>query len=69
MRTIRRTFEALKYEKGSEERRRLNLSWVTSEYLPSIKYGLVEDDGTPTCWTYATKRECEAKRMIREAKP
>jgi len=61
MRTIKRTFEALQYPKGSADRERLNLSWVTSEYLPSIKYGIVEDDGTPTCWNYKTKRECEQK--------
>jgi len=61
MQTIKRTFEALQHEKGSPERIRLNLSWVTSEYLPSIKYGIIEDDGTETCWNYKTKRECEEK--------
>ena len=42
MKVIRRTFEALKHEKGSDERARLNLSWVTSEYLPGIRYGISE---------------------------
>lgn len=69
MKVIRRTFEALKHEKGSDERARLNLSWVTSEYLPGIRYGIIEDDGTPTCWNYRTKRECEAKILQKEARP
>ena len=61
MRTVKRTFEALRHAPGTADRARLNLSWVTSEYLPSIRYGIIEDDGTPTCWNYRTKRECEEK--------
>lgn len=57
---VRRTFEAKRHPIGSEERVRLNLSWVTSEYLPSVRYGILED-GKETCWNYRTKRECEAK--------
>jgi len=57
---IKRTFEAKKYPANSPERARLNLSWVTSEYLPSIRYGILEN-GQPTCWNYTTKKECEEK--------
>ena len=65
---VKRTFEAKTHPAGSAERARLNLSWVTSEYLPSIRYGILEN-GEPTCWNYATKRECEAKiAMLNAAK-
>ncbi len=61
MKVIKRTFSAAQHPKDSPERARLNLSWITSEYLPGIRYGIVEDDGEPTCWNYRTKRECEQK--------
>jgi hypothetical protein len=46
MKVVRRTFEAAKFPKGSPERVALNGDWLTSEYMPSYKYGLLEDDGT-----------------------
>lgn len=61
MEIVKRTFEANTYEKGSPERAILNKSWVTSEYLPSIRFGILDDQGTPTCWNYKTKRECQEK--------
>lgn len=38
MEIVKRTFEAAKHPKESEERARLNCSPVTSEYMPSYKY-------------------------------
>lgn len=61
MLVVKRTFEALKHPKGSAERSQLNLDWLTSEYLPGHKYGVREDDGTHTPFTYRTKAEAEAK--------
>lgn len=37
----RRTFEAKKHPKGSEERKKLNMSAITSEYMTSYKYALI----------------------------
>jgi hypothetical protein len=51
---IRRTFEAVNYPKGSEERTRLNGDPVTSEYLPSYLYRT--SDGC----SWRTKREALA---------
>ena len=34
----RRTFEAKKFPKGSEARKRLNRNPITSEYIPSEKF-------------------------------
>jgi hypothetical protein len=61
MKVVRRTFEAAKFPKGSPERDALNGDWLTSEYMPSHKYGLLEDDGTKTPFTYRTKAEAIAK--------
>ena len=61
MKVVKRTFEAKAHAPGSPERARLNLSWVTSEYMPSYRYGLLEDDGTKTPWQYVTKREAQAR--------
>lgn len=48
---IRRTFEAEKHPKGSEERNRLNCNPITSEYLHGERYlviwDAIMDDGTP----------------------
>ena len=64
----RRTFEALKYPKGSDERVRLNLDWLTSEYMPSYRYGLRNADGSYTPYTYRTKAEAAHKAAALEAK-
>lgn len=61
MKVVRRTFEALKHGKGSLARQALNLDWLTSEYLPSHRYGLREDDGSHTPFTYRTKAEADAQ--------
>ena len=61
MKVVRRTFEALKFSKGSPERDRLNQDWITSEYLPSYRYGVRNDDGSKTPFTYRTKAEAEEK--------
>ena len=39
-----RTFEALKYPKGSNERIKLNGSSITSEYMKSYKYTLISNN-------------------------
>jgi len=57
----KRTFKANLYPTGSENRRVLNLSGITSEYMPSYKYVVCENDGTITPFNYRTKREAEAK--------
>jgi hypothetical protein len=49
---IKRTFEANKHPKGSEERTRLNCSAVTSEYMTSYKYLVGRKQ-------FRTKREAE----------
>jgi len=61
MKIVKRTFEAKQYPKGSSERTRLNESWITSEYMPSYRYGLINDDGTKTPWSFRTKQEAEVK--------
>ena len=57
----RRTFEAALYPKGSDERARLNLSSLTSEYMPSYKYVLATEEGKATTWAYRTKAEADQK--------
>jgi hypothetical protein len=67
MEILRRTFEAAKYPKGSEERARLNCDAVTSEYMTSYRYAVrrpfTMSDGTPhptqpyLIDTYRTKAE------------
>jgi hypothetical protein len=61
MKVVRRTFEANKFEKGSREREELNKDWLTSEYQTSYKYGVRNDDGSHTPFTYRTKAEAEAR--------
>jgi len=61
MKTIRRTFEAAKHPPGSEERARLNLDWLTSEYMTSHRYGVRDDDGSHLPFTYRTKAEADRK--------
>lgn len=55
----RRTFEALKYPKGSSERLGLNTDPITSEYMPSYKYVIVDNSGKSTPFSYRTKSEAE----------
>ena len=58
----RRTFEALKYPIGSPERRRLNEKALTSEYMPSYKYILIENVSErpfTNYRTFRTKREAQ----------
>jgi hypothetical protein len=57
MKAVRRTFEALRHPANSPERARLNGDWRTSEYMPSHRYGLANDDGTRTPHTFRTKTE------------
>jgi hypothetical protein len=53
----KRTFEALNYPKGSEERIRLNMNSVTSEYMTSYKYSVSSD----ICdFSFKTKKEAES---------
>lgn len=70
MKVVRRTFEAKKHPKGSAERARLNLTWQTSEYMPSYRYGIVKDDDTREFRTYRTKAEAlaEVERLERDAR-
>lgn len=65
MKVVRRTFEAAKHPKGSPERTRLNLDWLTSEYMTSYRYGVRNDDGSKVTVgigsdTFRTKGEAEA---------
>ena len=57
MKIVKRTFDALKLPRGSAERERANSDWLTSEYMPSHRYGLREDDGSHTPFTYRSKAE------------
>lgn len=59
---VTRTFEAAKHPKDSAERARLNLDWLTSEYMPSHRYGLRTADGGHTPFTFRTKAEAKAAR-------
>lgn len=52
----KRTFEAKKYPKGSEERIKLNESAITSEYMTSYKYQII---GEHFSSAYRTKAEAE----------
>lgn len=61
MKVARRTFEAKKHPKDSTQRTELNKDWLTSEYMPSHKYGIRNDDGSHTPFTYRTKAEADAK--------
>ena len=61
MKVHKRTFLAKIFPAGSEERKKLNCDWLTSEYMPSYRYGVRHDDGTSTPYTYRTKTEAEAK--------
>lgn len=61
MKTVKRTFEAKKYAKGSPERAALNTDPLTSEYMPSYKYILRTNDDKPTPWAFATRAEADAK--------
>ena len=54
----RRTLEAAKHPLGSEERARLNLSSLTSEYYPSKRYELITENGRKTL--YRTRAEAVA---------
>ena len=68
MKVVSRTFEALKFPKGSPERTRLNEDWLTSEYMPSHGYGVRNDDGNHLPFTYRTKAEAEKKIQVEDAK-
>lgn len=57
MKIHKRTFEARKHPKGSEERKRLNDSAITSEYMPSYKYQVIGDHFS---FAYRTKSEAQA---------
>lgn len=57
---VRRTFEALKHPKDSEERKKLNEDTITSEYMPSYKYAVVEEGSPHGPHTFRTKSEAEA---------
>ena len=60
MKIYRRTFEAAKHPKGSEERARLNCDALTSEYMPSYRYQT--SDGR----THRTKREAALHAELAE---
>lgn len=63
MNVIRRTFEAAKHPKGSEERARLNEDARTSEYMTSYRYMTVEDrPETATTIAYTDRRSWRTKR-------
>jgi hypothetical protein len=56
---VKRTFEAKKYPKGSEERIKLNESAITSEYMPSYKYCIVDEQGKTNGRSYTSKADAE----------
>ena len=53
---IKRNFEALRYVKDSDERKKLNENPLTSEYMTSYKYARVTEK---TMRLFRTKREAE----------
>ena len=53
----KRTFEALKYPKGSPERIKLNEDNITSEYMTSYKFAL---KGPNLSTSFKTKHEAQA---------
>lgn len=55
---LRRTFEAKKQPKGSVQRKKLNKSALTSEYMPSERY-IVYYGGQPFSRSFITKKEAE----------
>ena len=57
MNVVKRTFEARRHPPGSEARIRLNQDARSSEYMPSHRYMLVADNGTPMPYSYRTKGE------------
>ena len=63
---LRRTFKAKEYPKGSEEREKLNLDPVTSEYMTSYKYVVktpcLMSDGTPKPGQHNNYRTCRSKQ-------
>ena len=59
---IKRTFEANKHPKGSQERIKLNEEIVTSEYQPSYKY-ILEVGGKYQLKAFRTNQE--AKEYIK----
>jgi hypothetical protein len=62
MMAVRRTFEALNHPKGSTQRAALNLSALTSEYMPSYRYMLLDDNGRAMeATTSRTKADAEAR--------
>jgi len=61
---IKRTFEAKKHPKGSEERKELNKSATTSEYNPSEKFIVLVDGDRHD--TYKTRKMAEF--AVREIK-
>ena len=63
MMAARRTFEALKYPKGSPERAALNLSALTSEYMSSYRYMVLDDNGKPISAT-SCRTKAEAQGSI-----
>lgn len=56
----RRTFEAKRHRLGSIERSRLNLSTLTSEYMPNYKFVLLQD-GQVTPFSFTTQSVAEEK--------
>jgi hypothetical protein len=62
MKIVKRTFAAKKHPVGSAQRGELNKDWLTSEYMPSHKYGIRNDDNGHTPFTYRTKAEALAKK-------
>jgi hypothetical protein len=60
-----RTFEALKYPKGSAERVKLNLNSITSEYLPSYPYCIAYNGASNGI--YKTKADAMDALAIKDA--
>lgn len=56
----RRTFGATRYPKGSPERAKLNENALTSEYMPSYRYLVVDRDNPRQTRSFRTKREAIA---------
>lgn len=56
----RRTFEAAQFPEGSEERARLNLHTLTSEYMPSYRYVVLGGQHDRR----ATRTKTEAESLV-----
>lgn len=70
MQIVKRTFEALDYPEGSDQRHWLNRDNLSSEYLPTFEYILRGDGGEETLFIYRTRQHAaQGLSMVQRRKP